>query len=321
MNIDGETDNASLTVDDAAARLSAMFGDDADKKDDEQELEAAADAQEGDEGHSNDVDDDELEIDDEPETAIEPPARFSAEDKEQFARLDPKAQAFVADLELRRNQQVTEVTTRAADAEKAAQHAAQQADAKARLVYTEQLRAFGQQLAPIAPDIALAKTDPLAFNAQYARYTIAMQDHQSFMSQIEMMANDAESAIDETFTKARDAELLKVPEVANEETRAAFFEHVFTAAGSLRGIDAEALKGASADDLINLRAVAAWKEDAEKYRAALSRQMQRVREGKNVAPKRRSNERPIGGAQEKARQQFGKSNSVKDAAALISKML
>lgn len=320
--MDGETDNGALTVDDAAVKLSALFGDDAEKRDDdEQEIEAAPDAEEGDEGQADDVDDEELAIDDEPETAIEPPARFSAEDKEQFARLDPKAQAFVADLELRRNQQVTEVTTRAADAEKAAQHAAQQADAKARLVYTEQLRAFGQQLAPIAPDMALAETDPLAFNAQYARYTLALNDHNAFMSQIEGMADQAESAIDEAFTKARDAELLKVPEVANEETRAAFFDHVFAAAGSLRGIDAETLKGASADDLINLRTVAALKEKADKYDAALSKQMQRVREGKAIAPKRRSNERPIGGAQEKARSQFGKSGSLKDAAALISKML
>lgn len=318
--MDGETENGALTIDDAASKLSALYGDDEPKRDDEQEIDET-ELPVGEDDSSEDVDTDELDIEDEPETAIAPPTRFSAEDKEQFARLDPKAQAFVADLELRRSQQVTEVTTRAADAEKAAIAASKEADARARLVYTEQLRAFGAQVAPIEPDARLADTDPTAFNAQYARYLVADRDHKQFMSQVEAMANEADTALDQAFIQARDAELIKIPEVANPETRNAFFDHVFAAAGSLRGIDAETLKGASADDLINLRTVAELKVKADKYDAALSKQMKRVREAKNVAPKARSNERPIGGAQDKARQIFSKSGNIKDAAALIRGML
>ncbi len=311
-------DDSALSMDSAAQKLAALYGDDDEIREEEDEAEIADE----DSDQSEETDDIEVEEDDEPETpAIEPPARLSAELKEKFASLPTEAQAIFAEIELQRNQEVTKVTTRAAEAQRQAEAVAAQADANAKAVYVDQLRTFAKGFEPQAPDYTLAEHDPASFIAQNARYQAAMQRHTAFVSQIEGMGQEVEQTIDENFIAERDRRLLTLPEVANVETRSVFFDKTFEAAKALN-IKQDVLDSADADDFIALRQIADWKADAEKYRAALAKNMQKVREGKNKPVRSTSTNQGTKEASfKKTEQRFKQKGDVKDAATLIAQML
>lgn len=314
-----ETEAADSPVDDmdsAAAAISRHFG--GEDIDDE--------PQNDDTAPEPDAEDDELEVEgeedeqgDEPETAIDAPASLTAEEKAKFAALPKEAQQYVTDLEARRATQVQSATTKAAEAQRTAEVAAARADAQAQAKYAQQLRVFGENLSPQAPNPDLAYTDPQAFIAQQAQYQAAKAQHDEFMQQVQSIGSEAETTLSETEVAERDRELMTIPEVQNEATREEFFKKALDMGRTL-GLDMSQIGHATAAEFKALRQAATWKEKAEKYDTALSKQMQRVREGKKATTARPNAAQPSsseGRGLKEAKQRARQSGDVNDAAAAL----
>lgn len=204
--------------------------------------------------------------DDEPAEVIEAPASLNADEKTQFAQLDPKAQRLLADVEARRNSQVTAATTKAANAQREAESRAAMADAQARAVYSQQLRAVVESIKlPPAPDANLAYTDPASYVAQKAQYDAAQAELSQFMQEVEAIGGEASSTVDQAFVDARDRALMAIPEIQNEETRSGFFDKAFEAADKI-GLDRSQIDHATADELKALRSIYDDQQDAKLWR-------------------------------------------------------
>jgi len=316
-------EEATDTVDDldsAAAAISGLnldeFADDAEPKDDEDST---------DEGELDLADDEEEQEDEqgEPdEPVIDAPVSLTAEEKAAFADLDPKSQRYVADLEARRAVQVQTATTKAAEAQRAAEASAARADAEARAVYAQQLKALGAALAPERPDPMLAQTNPAAYIAQQAQYDALKAQHDEFVQQAEAIGKDAETAMSEAEVAQRDRELMAIPEVANEATREEFFSRAI-GEGKKLGLDMSQIGHASAGELKALREIATLREKADKYDAATARNMQRVRDGKKTKTTKPNAAQPSsaeGRGYRESRDRLRQSGDVKDAAAAIARL-
>jgi hypothetical protein len=204
--------------------------------------------------------------DDEPAEVIEAPASLNADEKTQFAQLDPKAQRLLADVEARRNSQVTAATTKAANAQREAESRAAMADAQAKAVYSQQLRAVVESIKlPDAPDPRLAATDPASYVAQKAHYDAAQAELSQFMQEVESIGGEANATVDQAFVDARDRALMAIPEIQNEETRTAFFDKAFEAADKI-GLDRSQIDHATADELKALRTIYDDQQDAKLWR-------------------------------------------------------
>lgn len=303
-------------LDDAAAAIGNIdLGDEDDQLED--------DEPEGDEpdDEPDDSDDDEQD-DDEPEAAIEAPASLNAEEKAQFAQLPKEAQRLIAEVETRRNGQVQQATTKASEAQRQAESRAAQADAQAKAIYAQQLDQFVSQFAPQRPDPRLAQTDPATFIAMNAQYEAQAAQHQDLMQQIKAVGAEAAQQMTETEIAERNRGLMSFPEVQNEETRAVFFEKAELAAKRI-GLDiGEVGQRASAQELKALRDIADAFEKADKYDAAKSKQMQRVRDAKKTSGAKpnasQSNGRQKGF--QAARERLRSSGSIEDAAAAIGRL-
>lgn len=322
---DDAAGGAGDDLDSAAAAISGLnleeFSDaeQEDPKDDEDSTDASEDDLDldADEEEQEDGDDEHPAKD-----AIDAPASLNAEEKAKFAALTPEAQRYVADLESRRATQVQTATTKAADAQRAADQRAAQADAQAQARYAQQLKAIGESLAPQMPDPQLASYDPAAYIAQKAQYDAAKAQHDEFMQQAESLGTDAGQAMSQAEIQQRDSELMAIPEVANEATREEWFKKALGAADVL-GLDRSQMDHATAAELKALRQVADWREKSEKYDAATARQMQRVRDGKKARTTKPNAAQPSsaeGRGYRESRERLQKSGDVKDAAAAIARM-
>lgn len=308
------------TLDDAAAALEGLgYGDE------------PAEVQETEGEDEGEPQDGELEVEpeeeegegDEPETAIEAPASLNADEKARFAQLPKEAQQMLAEVENRRNGQVQQATTKAAEAQRAAETRAAQADAQAKLVYAQQLKAVAERVAPQRPDPRLAQTDPTTFIALNAQYEAERAQHDEFMQQVTAMGQQASQDMSAAEVAERDRELMAIPEVADETTREQFFKKAIGAAEML-GLDMTQINFASARELKALRQIDDWKVKADKYDAAMSRQMQRVRESKKPVTTKPNAAQPQGSGRERAfreaQQRVRATGSLDDAAAAISRL-
>ena len=221
---------------------------------------------------------------DEPEEVIEAPVSLNADEKAVFAQLPPEAQRAWAASEARRNSQVQTATTKAANAQRAAESHAAEAHSKAKAVFANQLAEFAGHFAPQMPDPELARANPGEYIAQKAHYDVMKAQHDALVQHVTAIGEEAAQEIDQTFIQQRDRELLAIPEVANEETREAYFERAFEAAEAL-GYDRDTLlRDGNATDFKALVCAQGWKDKAAKYDAIMAKQMQRVRNGKTAKP-------------------------------------
>lgn len=313
-------------MDSAAAAIDRLMGGDDDPREEDQPV---GDEPQDDEDQRADQDEDlDLDEDEEGESAepakpaIDAPASLTAEEKAKFAQLPEEAQRYVADLESRRAVQVQQATTKASEAQRIAEANAARADAQAKAVYAQQLEAFADQMAPQMPDPRLAQTDPAAYIALKAQYDVDAAQHQKMVQQIASMGQEAQTAISEAEVAERDRQLLTIPEVQNEETRNSFFERSIGIAKTL-GIDVSGLNNATASEWKALRQAADWKEKADKYDAAMTRQMQRVRDGKKTKATKPNAAQPSsseGRGFREAKQRARASGDVNDAAAALRAM-
>lgn len=299
--------------DDALAALEDYLADEG--EDDESD-----DPEEGDEPEAGgeDQDDDA----DEPATAIEPPVSLNAEEKAVFAQLPEEAQRAWAASEIRRNAQVQEATTKAAHAQRSAEASAAEAHSKAKAVFAEQLAQFASAYAPQAPDPELARHNPAEYIAQKAQYDAHKAQHDQFVQQVVALGDEASQEIDQAFIQQRDRELLAIPEVANEETREAYFGRAFEAAEALGYDRAVLLRDGNATDFKALVAAQGWKDKAAKYDALMAKQMQRVRDARTAKP---GAAQPRGSSTARAAEQSARrlkeTGSLQDAAAALANIL
>lgn len=302
--------SSELTDDAAAASFTKIFADD----DGEGEPEADIEGEEAPETDADEVEDDGDEQDDgddEPEEpAIEAPVSLTADEKAQFAQLPAEAQRLIADVEARRNIQVQQATTRAADAQRAAQSAAAAADADAKAVYAQQLMAFTARFAPQAPDPSLARADPAQYIALDAQYRAEAAQHSQIVQQIEALRDEAERQFaqqEQASVKAEwEAVVADVPEARDAAQMQQLLDRLTPLAVEL-GYPPELIANARPTDIRAVKRAAEWKAKADKWDAAQGRKMQRVRDAKTAKPDaakpvKSSGERQLSEAQARLRQ-------------------
>lgn len=302
--------SSELTDDAAAASFTKIFADD----EGDGEPEADVEGEEEPETDADEVEDDgdeQDDSDDEPEEpAIEAPVSLTADEKAQFAQLPAEAQRLIADVEARRNIQVQQATTRAADAQRAAQSAAAAADADAKAVYAQQLMAFTARFAPQAPDPALARADPAQYIALDAQYRAEAAQHSQIVQQIEALRDEAERQFaqqEQVSVKAEwEAVIADVPEARDAAQMQQLLDRLTPLAVEL-GYPPELIANARPTDIRAVKRAAEWKAKADKWDAAQGRKMQRVRDAKTAKPDaakpvKSSGERQLSEAQARLRQ-------------------
>lgn len=324
-----EAGDAPVTdVNSAAAALRNLDLGSLDDGAEEQQEEQPQGEQEGDELNDADLEaegeEGEQERGEPDKPAIDAPASLNAEEKARYASLQPEAQELIAEIETRRNTQVQQATTKAANAQREAEQRAAEASAQAKATYASQLKAFADQLAPQMPDPRLAQTDPATYIAMKAQYDAAQAQHNEFVQQVQALADDADTEMTQAEVTDRDRRLMEIPEVQNPETRETFFTKAIEAANTL-GLDTKALNRATAGEWQALRQVSEWRDQAEKYKAAMSRKMQRVRSAKPNKAMKPGAAQPIGSGNRKAyadaSTRLRQSGSVDDAAAALKAIL
>lgn len=308
-------------VDSAAAALNSRFTAEAEATN-ESEVESQ-EAQEG-ETELEIEDQDDVESEQDADPAIAPPASLTAEEKARYAQLPPEAQQLLSEVETRRNAQVQTATTKAAEAQRNAESAAATAEANAKKVYAAQLMEFAKGIAPQAPDPVLATTDPAQYIALKAQYDHAAAQFGEFVQQVQGLSQEADTQLDQAFVAQRDRELSSIPEVQNEATRTQFFEKAIEAAKSLE-LDLGMLNGATANEWKALNRIQAAFEKEAKYDAAMSKQMQRVRDAKTGKVMKPTAAQPMGSGKQRAfaeaTTRLKQSGSVDDAAAALLNIL
>lgn len=275
------------------------------------------------EGDDIEGEEEQVEEADEPETAIEAPVSLNAEEKAVFAQLPAEAQEAWAASETRRNAQVQEATTKAASAQREAEAKAAQANETAKLHYAAQLKAIGEKIAPLAPDPSQYR-DQLQYLTDMELHRQDLAQHQTWMQQVSTLEVEAKTGLQEIDQRARAADLMTVPELANPETRETHIAWARELATDI-GVDPDFFeKTADSVDFKNLKKVGEWRDKAGKYDKAVSRQMQKVRSGKEKSL-RPGAAQPNGSDQRRAladaTQRLRNTGSVDDAAAALRALL
>ena len=271
----------------AAASFTRIFADDDDAGEPEDDIEGddAPDTAADEADVEGDEQDDEGDEPDEP--AIDAPASLTADEKAQFAQLPPEAQRLIADVESRRNTQVQQATTRAADAQRAAQAAAASADAEAKAAYAEQLGAFVAHFAPQPPNPALAQTNVAEYIALDAQHRAALAQHNELVQRVQALRGEAEKELAQQEQAALKAEweacIADIPEARDPAQWQQLLDRLTPFASEL-GWPADRIALAGPTDVRAMKRVAAWKDKADKWDAAQGRKMQRVRDAKTAKP-------------------------------------
>lgn len=271
----------------AAAIFDRIEGNDEleDEPEGEPQEQDSTDEPEGDEPEEEA--EEEVSEDDEPETVIEAPASLKAEEMDEFKALDPKGQEFVKNFAVRRDQEIQRGLEKSNAAQQQAKSDAAADVVEAKKAFANQLVTMAENFLPQPPDQNLRHNNPALFIQQADQYEAAVAQHNQLVQQatgIFQGAEQDEGAIIQQHIQARDAELMKLPEVADEGTRDAFFNSALKTADEL-GLDRDILlKNGDASDFKNLHVVAGWKAGYDKWVEAKNSKMKRVRAGKTAKP-------------------------------------
>ena len=238
---------------------------------------------------------------DEPETAITPPASLNADEKAAFAQLPEEAQRLIADVEARRNTQVQEATTRAAERERQAAQAAQHAEVTAQRNYAAQLEQIGNNLAPEEPQRNWFPDD-LSYLTACRAFDQQLAQHNQFMQHVAAIRAESTEAAEQIDMQARIGDLLTVEKLADPATRD---EYMKTSLGLVQelGLDPVAFEQvAGSEDFKALEKIAEWKAKAERFEAAMSRKMSKVRSAKGKSLRPGAAQRDSSGAERRSSQ-------------------
>lgn len=274
--------DAPMSASEKAAEFEKFLGLDEDEETPEEGDNAA---EEGDDLELDDEGEQEDESD-EPETAIDVPASLNAEEKKAFAAASPEAQQAWAASETRRNTQVQEATTKAADRERQAATVAERAYAMADQQRAAQLEAFIEPFRPQMPSPQLAQTDPASYIAAKAQYDYESAQFAQWEQQIGSLKAQAGNAAEQIDANQRAADLMTVGKLADPATRDEYVKASLDLVAEL-GLDPAAFEQvAGSEDFKALEKIAEMKDKADKYDKAMARQMSKVRSarGRNLRP-------------------------------------
>jgi hypothetical protein len=313
-----EPNDDYMDLDEGAAALEEALQDELadDKEPDQDESEEP----EGDEEEAQDSESDEP-----GEPAIEAPVTLNPEDRAKFAQLPLEAQRIMAEIETRRNRQVTEVTTGAANAQREAQASAAGAIAQAQRHYASQFTALANAYAPQPPNPA-DYSDIQQYQRENAQYEFRARQHQQLMQQIGGIHAEAQTIDERLMADRKQANEQKLREILPDwfdaEKRPKLEQDLINV-GSDLGYSRELMAQADAGDLAALNRALAWKQKAAKYDAIVGKQMAGVRaQRKTVTP---GVAQPQGAqrqqAQKSATQRLAKTGSLEDAASAIAAQL
>lgn len=266
---------------------------------------------------------------DEPEApAIDPPARWDADQKKVFATLPPEAQRIIAAQATEQERAIGRKAEEAAAARKAHEAVTQEAiDIHQR--FADKLTQYAQAFEPQRPDYALLATDPQAFAQQLAYYEQATAQGAQIAQQAAQARQQAEAIqqhqlqqearlVHETLTQAWGEKW------ANPVERQKVLDELKPVADEL-GYAPDVQAQANASDLLALRKAADWKTKAEKWDQLQSSKMGIVRDAK-LKPKVQTPgaAQPKGSAQRQGLQdsmtRLRKTGDVRDAAAAFSRL-
>lgn len=311
---------ATHTVDSAAAELSQMFQNEAPEEEEEQDLPEEELSEEDEDFEGEEIDEDE-----EPdEPAIQAPVSLTADEKEAFSQLPPEAQDYVSRLEQRRSQDVTKITTQAAEAQRAADAKAAKANQEAQAIVAEQLKAFTAQYEPQMPHTSQYRDLP-SYERAMQQYHVAKQQHDSIVQQVSAIGTETPEQRQQRLQE-RDRELMQIPEIANPETRDKFLQDAFSVAAELGYDQAEIAEGMSLGDMKALGQAAKWKADSEELKRIRARAKKRPRgqDGKFRRSLKPGAAQPKGSgnrAVTQAKERLAQTGSVDDAQAAFKAIL
>lgn len=308
-------------IDDAAAALSNLLGDDLEQDDDAPEQGDETDEIDADEAPEGDEGEEQDGSDEPDEPAIDPPVSLNAEAKAVFAQLPPEAQRVWAATEATRNAQVQEVTTKAANAQREAQAHAARATAEAQKHFAQQLMQVASAYAPQPPSEDLIEQNPTAYLQAKARYEARLAQHNQFVQQVVSIDGQASEALQAQERQWAEQEQRKLaatlPEWNDPAQREALVASL-TQIGAELGYSPELMHQAGADDILALKKASEWKAKAAKYDAIQARKMQGVRAAKTAKP---GTAQAKGAAkartEQEARSRLRQSGDIKDAVAAL----
>lgn len=245
--------------------------------------------QEGEEGDEQQSDDDD-DGDDTPEP-VSTPASLKAEEKEQFAQLPQEAQRMLSEVLSRRDQEIQQGLQQARSAQQDAERAAADHAAQIQQQYADKFAGLVQAFQPTPPPLELARTNPAEYQYQKALFDEQNGQYQQLVGAIDGISNQSAqhfSAQQQEWQQAQVKQLLSIPEIADESTRAQTLSAI-TELGKEAGYTDEELAEVSAKDVMFLNKARAWKADAEKWR-----QHQRKRNERPRAAQGRFAAAPVG---------------------------
>lgn len=318
------------TVDSAAAALSSVFQSEPEEEQIEDEGE---DPNVNDEIADDDfteeveeVEGEEADEQDEPEEpAIEAPVSLKADEKEEFSQLPKEAQDFVTRLEQRRNADVQNVTTKAAEAQRQAEATAANAKKEADALMAQRVKAVAEAYAPQAPNPAHYQSIEQFQRAQM-QYEHDRAQHDELMQQVGQIGVETDEMRAERI-QARDKALMEIPEVANEETRGEYIDKAMKMAEELGYDVADLAENMDAGDLKALAQAAQWKADSEELARIRAKSKERKRDPKTgkyrslkpgaAQPRKGSSNRAL----DNAKQRLARTGSLDDAQAALKAIL
>lgn len=221
--------------------------------------------------------------------AIDAPNSLTAEEKEQFKALPREAQEFTARRIGELEKGFSTKAQEAAQAREAARTEALQFMAQSKAEMVEHLTSYAKQFEVRPPDAALFRANPDAYAQQLETYQYATAQREQAQREAEQARGEqaqyqAELQQHEAvaFRQRLQSEL---PEAFEEsgQTNQAFIDTLAATATAL-GYDNNAIAQSSVEELKALKQVAEWKSDADKFRNAMAKKMERVRAGKNPPP-------------------------------------
>lgn len=230
------------------------------------------------------VDEDPTDDEDEPEAAIDPPVSWDKEAKEKFAKLPPDMQAFLAEQDAHRNRQVTDVTTRAAEAQRQAQADLEARVAESQQYYAQQVELVAQQFLPPEPNPAQYQ-DMQSYLLAKDQYGQALAQHQQLMQHAAQIRSQAEQQAQQQQQQMilQDARRVSVelPELTDQTAYSQLVQDLTPIAKEL-GYDDERIAQAWPSDILAMKRVKGWKDKASKWDSLQARKMEGVRAAKTL---------------------------------------
>lgn len=233
---------------------------------------------------------DEPQIEEEELPPIDAPVSWDGEAKEAFKQLPRELQETVQKREAEREKFVQAKSQEAANAQRNAQIEALRAAEQIKAEAVQHLQRYAQQFEVKPPSAELMNPQSPHYNP--VAYAQQLEVVQNITAQREQAQRDAEKFAAEqaqfqTVRQQHEAELFhqqlstELPEIFDPTTGQELLKTLTATAQSL-GFDPSQISDVTA--IKALKVTSEWKAKADKYDAAMKKQMERVRSGKNPPP-------------------------------------